>query len=195
MFMAFMWLCVCIAGGVAAGSVEFMQTTLTAAATDTDTTLYYDAAIGKYVLYTRMFRHERRWVGRAESDDLFHWTGIEPIIWPRLDDPPDRDFYQNAHTEYPDLPQYRLMFPMVWFRFTERSEVLQTGSVDQDHDISVERRVHGYRLTESLQYTLRRDAEVFADACPRFCPELLQSTRERKRAADRIGVSVVVTQD
>jgi len=40
MFMAFMWLCVCIAGGVAAGSVEFMQTTLTAAATDTDTTLY-----------------------------------------------------------------------------------------------------------------------------------------------------------
>ena len=99
-------------------------------ASDTDTTIYWDAALERYVLYTRMFRDERRWVGRAEAEDFQHWGPIEPIIWPRLDDPPDYDFYLNGRTEYPGLPEYHLMFPMLWHRFTERSEVRLYSSAD-----------------------------------------------------------------
>jgi hypothetical protein len=97
---------------------------------DTDTTVYWDAALGKYVMFTRMFRQQRRWIGRAEADDLHHWGPIEPIIWPRLDDPPDYDFYLNGRTEYPGLPEYHIMFPMVWHRFTERSELRLYSSAD-----------------------------------------------------------------
>jgi len=97
---------------------------------DTDTTVYWDAALAKYVLYTRMFREDRRWIGRAESDDFRHWGPIEPIIWPRLDDPPDYDLYLNGRTEYPGLSDVHLMFPMLYHRFTERSEIRLHSSAD-----------------------------------------------------------------
>ena len=97
---------------------------------DTDTTVLWDEALGKYVMYTRMFRDGRRWVGRAEADDFTHWGPVEPIIWPRLDDPPDYDFYLNGYTRYPGLPEYQLMFPMVWQRYTERSVVRLYSSAD-----------------------------------------------------------------
>ena len=37
---------------------------------DTDTTVLWDPALGKYVMFTRMFREDRRWIGRAEADDF-----------------------------------------------------------------------------------------------------------------------------
>jgi hypothetical protein len=97
---------------------------------DTDTTIVRDEGLGKYVMFTRMFRESQRWIGRAESLDFREWTPVQPVIWPRLDDPCDYDFYLNGYTRYPDYPQYQLMFPMVWRRFTERSEVRLYSSVD-----------------------------------------------------------------
>ncbi len=97
---------------------------------DTDTTVFWDEALGKYVMYTRMIRDERRWIGRAEAEDFAHWGPVQPLIWPRLDDPPDYDFYLNGYTRYPGLPHYQLMFPMVWHRYTERSEVRLYASAD-----------------------------------------------------------------
>jgi len=95
---------------------------------DTDNTFLYDQENAKYVLYTRMWRNGRRWVGRAEADDFYDWGPIEPIIWPRLDDPVDYDVYTNAYTEYPGAPQYRFMFPTFYHRYTERSEVRMYSS-------------------------------------------------------------------
>ena len=97
---------------------------------DTDTTVLWDEGLQKYVMYTRMFRDGRRWIGRAESEDFGHWSPVEPIVWPRLDDPPDRDFYLNGYSPYPDLPEYQLMLPMVYHRSTERSEVRLYSSAD-----------------------------------------------------------------
>ena len=39
MFLMFMWICVCLAGGVVAGNVQFVQTTLTAAIDEDDATI------------------------------------------------------------------------------------------------------------------------------------------------------------
>jgi len=97
---------------------------------DTDTTVLWDGAIDKYVMYTRMFRDGRRWIGRAEADSFTNWGPVEPVVWPRLDDPPDYDFYLNGYTRYPGLPEMQLMFPMVWHRYTERGEVRLYSSAD-----------------------------------------------------------------
>lgn len=98
--------------------------------TDTLTTLYYDAGIEKYVMYTRLVNQDRRWVGRAEADDFYHWGPVEPLLWPSLDDPFSSDIYTNGRTAYPGLPQYHLMFPMFYHRNTEASEVRLFSSAD-----------------------------------------------------------------
>jgi len=97
---------------------------------DTDSTFCWDEEIGKYVFYTRLMREGRRWVGRAESDDFLHWGGVEEMLWPRLDDPPDYDIYLNGHSTYPGLPEYRLLFPMFYHRFNERSDIRLYSSAD-----------------------------------------------------------------
>lgn len=97
---------------------------------DTDTTVLWDEALGKYVMFTRMFRQDRRWIGRAEADDFRHWGPVEPLLWPSLAEPPDRDLYLNGYTRYPGLPEYQLMFPMVYHRLTERSDVRLCASAD-----------------------------------------------------------------
>jgi hypothetical protein len=90
---------------------------------DTDTHVYYDSLLDKYVLYTRLSWYGRRWVGRAESDDFRHWGPVEPILWPRLDEELYLDIYTNSRTEYPGHPEYHLLFPMFYNRYTEDSHV------------------------------------------------------------------------
>jgi hypothetical protein len=99
---------------------------------DTDTTVYYDAWLGRYVMYTRLYWQERRWVGRAETDDFRHWEGVEPLLSPPLDDPAT-DIYTNARTLYPEGPGYHLMFPMFYHRFDQTSDVRLYSSADGVH--------------------------------------------------------------
>ena len=97
---------------------------------DTDTSVYYEEDIRKYVMYTRMYRQDRRWVGRSESDDFISWSPVRPVVWPVMADPLHYDVYLNAFSRYPDQPEYRLMFPMFYHRFTERSDVRLYASDD-----------------------------------------------------------------
>ena len=89
---------------------------------DTDNTVYYDAWLERYVMYTRLYIQGRRWIGRAEAEDFRHWGPVEPLIWPNLHWPYSYDIYSNGRTEYPGLPGYHLMFPWIYQRYT------QTGS-------------------------------------------------------------------
>jgi len=97
---------------------------------DTDTSIYYDAWLDRYVMYTRLYWQERRWIARAEAEDFRHWGPVQPLIWPRLDGPLSDDIYTNGRTEYPGLPQYHLMFPMIYHRYTQTSEVRLFSSAD-----------------------------------------------------------------
>jgi hypothetical protein len=75
-------------------------------------------------------RYDRRTIARAESDDFRRWTPVEPIIGPSLADPLSYDVYTNARTSYPDLPELHLMFPLVYRRDTQTSEIHIYVSMD-----------------------------------------------------------------
>jgi hypothetical protein len=97
---------------------------------DTDTSIYYDTWLGRYVMYSRLYWQERRWIGRAEAEDFHHWGPVNPLIWPSLDGSLSDDIYTNGRTEYPGLPGYHLMFPMVYHRYTQTSDVRLFSSAD-----------------------------------------------------------------
>jgi hypothetical protein len=97
---------------------------------DTDNTVYYDEWLQKYVLYTRFMIYDRRAIARAESDDFRHWGPVQPIIATSLQDPYSYDVYTNARTCYPGLPEQHLMFPLVYRRDTQTSEIQMYTSMD-----------------------------------------------------------------
>lgn len=97
---------------------------------DTDTTVYYDSWLRRYVMYTRLYWQERRWVGRAEAEDFRRWGPVQPLLWPPLDGPLSDDIYTNGRTTFPGLPDYHLMFPMVYHRYTQTSDVHLYASAD-----------------------------------------------------------------
>jgi hypothetical protein len=97
---------------------------------DTDTTVYCDAWLGRYVMYTRLYWQERRWVGRAEAEDFRRWGPVEPLLWPSLKGLLSDDIYTNCRTEYPGLPHYHLMFPMVYHRHDQTSQISLYSSAD-----------------------------------------------------------------
>ena len=97
---------------------------------DSDTSVYYDTEQSKYVMFTRLMLQQRRWIGRAESDDFRHWGPIQPLIGPPLDGPMTDDIYQNGFCRYPGEDEYYLMFPMIYHRETQRSTIHLYSSDD-----------------------------------------------------------------
>jgi hypothetical protein len=97
---------------------------------DTDNTVYYDEWLQRYVLYTRYLRYNRRTIARAESEDFRRWSPVEPMVAPSLQDPCSYDVYTNARSAYPGLPEQHLMFPMIYRRDTQSSEIHIYTSAD-----------------------------------------------------------------
>jgi hypothetical protein len=81
-------------------------------------------------VYTRLYVQDRRWVGRAETDDFRNWGPVEPLLWPSLDGPLSDDIYLNGRTAYPGIPGTHLMMPMIYHRATQRSEARLYSSAD-----------------------------------------------------------------
>jgi hypothetical protein len=100
---------------------------------DTDTTVYYDEWLGKYVMYTRLYLTGRRMVAITEAEDFREWGPVSPLIWPGLEESLSTDIYLNARTCYPGMPEVHLMFPMFYHRFDQRSDVRLFSSIDGIH--------------------------------------------------------------
>jgi len=100
---------------------------------DTDTTVYYDEWLGKYIMYTRLYLTDRRMVAICEAEDFRHWGPVQPLIWPGLEEPLSVDVYTNARTTYPGMPEVHLMFPMFYHRFDQTSDIRMFSSIDGLH--------------------------------------------------------------
>ena len=96
---------------------------------DTDSAVYFDEYLGRYVFYTRWYNDERRSVGRTESDDFRHWDPVMPCLEVPLDNP-TVDIYTNGRTSYPGSPHHHLMFPMFYERWTQESQIGLYSSTD-----------------------------------------------------------------
>ena len=122
----------CMCGAVSPDGVQWtpLPEPLMILPGDTDTTVYYDTWLERYVMYTRLYVHDRRWIGRAEAEDFRRWGPVEPLIWPSLHWPYSYDVYTNARTVYPGLPSYHLMFPFIYQRGMQTSAVHLYSSAD-----------------------------------------------------------------
>ena len=97
---------------------------------DTDTTVFWDEWLEKYVMYTRIYPTSRRAIGKAESADFYNWNPIEPLVSPQLEWSITDDVYLNAFSRYPYSPGYRFMFPMIYHRFDQSSDIRMYSSAD-----------------------------------------------------------------
>jgi len=100
---------------------------------DTDTTVYYDEWLGRYVMYTRLYLTGRRMIAIAEAEDFRKWGPVSPLIWPGLEEPLSTDVYTNARTCYPGMPEVHLMLPMFYHRFDQTSDIRLFSSIDGLH--------------------------------------------------------------
>ncbi len=97
---------------------------------DTHNMIYFDEWLGQYVLYTRLYWLRRRMIARAVSNDFRHWSPVRPIVMPSLDDPFSTDVYTNCRTTFPGAPNYHLMFPTFYHRYSQTSEIRLLSSFD-----------------------------------------------------------------
>lgn len=97
---------------------------------DTQTTVYYDAFLKRYVGYFRTLVMNRRAIGRAETQDLRQWPIPETVLWTHPDDDPADDYYDNSKSLYPGTQTMHLMFPTRYQRRVDGSALRVASSLD-----------------------------------------------------------------
>jgi hypothetical protein len=115
---------------------------------DTQLTAYYDAALRKYVVYTRNYvrrlRSERasdpftyptsmagrRCIGRTESDNFREFPFSEMVMEPGPDMLPSDMLYTNCRTTVPGAPEHHLMFPAVFHTAIDTTSIILASSYD-----------------------------------------------------------------
>lgn len=124
--------CSPVFGGVSPDGLHWKQIPepLVIYGSDTQNTAYYDSQLKKYVWYCRMWVYGRRCVGRAETEDFRKMPMPEMVLWPTPDLPPSVDWYTNAKTLYPGSSDIHLMFPALYNRAEDRTEVYMASSID-----------------------------------------------------------------
>ncbi len=124
----------CLRGSVSPDGISWktLPEPLVAEYCDTYNTCYYDAALRKYVIYTRYWslgpRTDklppdirgcwtgvgRRAIGRTESSDFRQFPPSQMILEPTPDMLPSEVLYTNCRTTIPGAPDQHLMFPAIW---------------------------------------------------------------------------------
>jgi hypothetical protein len=97
---------------------------------DTQSTVYYDEVLKRYVGYYRTLLMDRRGIGRAETEDMRRWPVPETVLWPHPDDDPSDDYYRNSKSIYPGTRTMHVMFPTVYKRRVDACTMRMAASLD-----------------------------------------------------------------
>ncbi|MCC6798156.1 MAG: hypothetical protein IT366_23790 [Candidatus Hydrogenedentes bacterium] len=97
---------------------------------DTQTVVFYDTRIKKYVLYTRLWEFGRRSIGRSESDTFLDFPLARPVLRGGANESAVVDFYANAMARYPGRDEVHLMFVTAYDRRVENSAIRLASSRD-----------------------------------------------------------------
>lgn len=103
---------------------------LVALSSDTQNIAYYDNLLKRYVGFFRLWRYGRRLIGRAETDNFHQWPMPVPVLWPSLEQLPSDDWYTNSKTIYPGTVNYHFMFPALYHRAIDSTELYMFSSPD-----------------------------------------------------------------
>lgn len=89
---------------------------------DTVNVAGWDDQLKKYVGY---YRHHLsgRAISRAETDDFWSWPAPQPLLHAGPLDGPAEDYYTNGYTTYPGEPSVRLLFPTIYRRSNDSTDV------------------------------------------------------------------------
>jgi hypothetical protein len=110
---------------------------------DSQNVAFWHPLEGCYVAYVRVWQADRRWIGRAVSEDFITWSETEPIDG---DLGPSEHLYTNATILYPGAPQLLLAFPQ---RFVPERRVIPEAPLPGVSD-SVMMTSRGGRTFQSL---------------------------------------------
>jgi len=140
----------CIMGATSSDGIRWtrLPEPLVVEYSDTQIVPYYDALLGKYVMYTRWWqvgprtdrlppdiRHcwtgvGRRCIGRSETSDFLNFPVSAKILEPTPDMRPADVLYTNCRTTIPGAPDHHLMFPAVWHMDDDTSTIVLLSSND-----------------------------------------------------------------
>jgi len=97
---------------------------------DTQTVVYYDGFLRRYVGYFRTLVMNRRGIGRAETPDLGRWPVPETLLWSDAGNDPAEDCYTNSKSLYPGTQTMHLMFPTIYKRRVDGCSLRMASSLD-----------------------------------------------------------------
>ena len=112
---------------------SWVDPVLTGNNSDTQNILHYNEATARYVLYTRQSDGvmQRRGVNRSESPVFGAFPPSVPVIESSLLDPPDRDTYTNAYSQWPGAAMAHVMRPAIYRHTPDTVEVHLAVSRDE----------------------------------------------------------------
>ena len=97
---------------------------------DTHNIVFWDAKYGCWVAYTRRWQYGKRFISRATSPDLFHWSNDVTIEGPDMNDGPDDNLYTPACFQLRDV---RYAYIMVTGVFNDvKDTVIPQMAVSRD---------------------------------------------------------------
>ena len=98
---------------------------------DTLNVFTFDRVLNRYVMYGRCWwYYGRRCIFRAETTDFRNWPTPEMLIWPEISDHPSEDWYTNSKSLYPGTIDHHFMFPALYHRASDSTELHLFSSPD-----------------------------------------------------------------
>jgi hypothetical protein len=101
---------------------------------DTQTTVYYDQRLRRYVAYFRLSYMNHRAIGRTEAADLKAWPIPNLTLFPEpMHDRPGDDYYISGYSRYPGTRTMHLMIATIFKRHTDSTALALASSMDGEH--------------------------------------------------------------
>lgn len=101
---------------------------------DTQTTVYYDEILDRYVAYFRLLYMNHRAIGRVEAADLAAWPVPKLALFPEpMHDRPGDDYYISGYSRYPGTQSMHVMLATIFKRHTDSTELSLATSMDGEH--------------------------------------------------------------
>jgi len=102
---------------------------------DTQTTVYYDEYLKRYVAFFRLAYMNHRAIGRTETRRLDEpWPVPEVALFPQpIHDRPADDYYISGYSRYPGTRTMHIMIPTIYKRHTDSTELGMAASMDGEY--------------------------------------------------------------